>query len=70
MPHIILFDWEPVRTPDYPKDFLSGFLGTIVTYGYQVYYKIASERDNLKVAGCWIHYSGSIVIPGEMLKYA
>ena len=54
-PPIVLFDWEPGRTPDYPRDFLSGFSGTIVTDGYQVYHKIASERDDLKVAGCWIH---------------
>ena len=54
-PPIVLFDWEPRRTPDYPREFLSEFLGTIVTDGYQVYHKIASERDDLKVAGCWIH---------------
>ena len=48
---IVLFDWEPGRTPDYPRDFLSGFSGTIVNDGYKVYHKIASERDDLKVAG-------------------
>lgn len=42
-PPIVLFDWEPGRTPDYPRDFLSGFSGTIVTDGYQVYHKIVDE---------------------------
>lgn len=65
------YQWYKEWTnPDYPRIFLSGFSGTIVTDGYQVYHKIAGERDDLKGAGCWIHYSGSIVIPGEMLKYA
>ena len=29
IPPIVLFDGEPRRTPDYPRDFLSGFLGTM-----------------------------------------
>jgi transposase len=27
----------------------------VVTDGYQVYHKLAKERRNLKVAGCWVH---------------
>ena len=27
----------------------------MLTDGYQVYHKIANERQDLKVAGCWIH---------------
>lgn len=27
----------------------------MVTDGYQVYHKLAKERHNLKVAGCWVH---------------
>ena len=42
-PPIILFDWKPGPPPDYPRAFLSGFSGTIVTDGYQVYHKIANE---------------------------
>ena len=29
--------------------------GTVVTDGYQVYHKLEKEREDLKVAGCWIH---------------
>lgn len=54
-PPIVLFDWEPGRAHDYPREFLKGFSGTIVTDGYQVYHQIADKRDDLKVAGCWIH---------------
>lgn len=27
----------------------------MVTDGYQVYHKLAKERQDLNVAGCWIH---------------
>ena len=52
---IVLFDWQSSRHSDHPKDFLKAFSGTVVTDGYQVYHKIAKERQDLKVAGCWIH---------------
>ena len=52
---IVLFDWQSSRRSDHPRDFLKDFSGTVVTDGYQVYHKIANERQNLKVAGCWIH---------------
>lgn len=52
---IVLFDWKSSRRSDHPRDFLKDFSGTVVTDGYQVYHKIANERQDLKVAGCWIH---------------
>lgn len=52
---IVLFDWHASRRSDHPREFLKTFSGTVVTDGYQVYHKIASERRNLKVAGCWVH---------------
>ena len=52
---IVLFDWQPSRRADHPRDFLKDFSGTVVTDGYQVYHKLAAEREDLKVAGCWIH---------------
>lgn len=39
----------------HPGDFLKDFSGTVVTDGYQVYHKLAGKREELKVAGCWIH---------------
>lgn len=54
-PPIVLFDWQTSRRADHPRDFLKDFSGTVVTDGYQVYHKLAKERENLKVSGCWIH---------------
>ena len=52
---IVLFDWQPSRHLDHPREFLKAFSGTVVTDGYQVYHKLAKERRDLKVAGCWVH---------------
>ena len=63
---IILFDWQPSRRADHPRDFLKNFSGVVVTDGYQVYHKLGKERPDLSVGGCWIHYPRSIVILGEL----
>lgn len=52
---IVLYDWQSSRKADHPREFLKGFSGTVVTDGYQVYHKLADEREDLRVAGCWIH---------------
>lgn len=52
---IVLFDWQPSRHSDHPREFLKTFSGTVVTDGYQVYHKLAKERWDLKVAGCLVH---------------
>lgn len=52
---IVLYDWQSSRRADHPRDFLKDFSGTVVTDGYQVYHKLAAERQDLNVAGCWIH---------------
>lgn len=52
---IVLFDWQPSRKADHPREFLKNFSGTVVTDGYQVYHKISNEREDLTVGGCWIH---------------
>lgn len=52
---IVLFDWQPSRHSDHPREFLKTFSGTVVTDGYQVYHRLAKERRDLKVAGCWVH---------------
>ncbi len=54
-PPIVLFDWQPSRRADHPRDFLKNFSGTVVTDGYQVYHKLDKERPDLNVAGCWVH---------------
>jgi transposase len=52
---IVLFDWQPSRRSDHPREFLKDFSGTVVTDGYQVYHKLGKERADLKIAGCWVH---------------
>ena len=55
VPPVILFEWQPSRRTDHPREFLKDFSGTVVTDGYQVYHTLDNQRDDLDVAGCWIH---------------
>ncbi len=52
---VVLFDWQPSRRSDHPRAFLKDFSGTVVTDGYQVYHKLGKERQDLTIAGCWVH---------------
>ena len=52
---IILYEWQPSRRADHPREFLKDFSGTVVTDGYQVYHSLEKKRNDLTVAGCWIH---------------
>lgn len=63
---IVLYDWQPSRRTDHPREFLKEFSGTVITDGYQVYHKLGKEREDLSIGGCWIHYPRSIVILGEL----
>ena len=55
VPPVILFEWQPSRRMDHPREFLKDFSGTVVTDGYQVYHTLDNQREDLDVAGCWIH---------------
>ena len=52
---VILYEWQPSRKSDHPREFLKDFSGTVVTDGYQVYHSLEKKRNDLTVAGCWIH---------------
>lgn len=52
---IVLYDWQPSRRADHPREFLREFSGTVITDGYQVYHKLGKEREDLSIGGCWIH---------------
>jgi len=55
-PPIFIYDYQPTRKAENPRNFLSGYQGVLMTDGYQVYHTLAEERpDELKVAGCWAH---------------
>ncbi|MBE5918583.1 MAG: IS66 family transposase [Pseudobutyrivibrio ruminis] len=52
---IVIYDYQRSRRADHPREFLKDFSGTVVTDGYQVYHTIDKERQDLTVAGCWVH---------------
>ena len=49
---IILFDYQPSRKAQHPKDFLTGFAGYLHADGYDGYHKLP---ENIVVVGCWSH---------------
>lgn len=67
---IILYDYQMTRNASHPRTFLKDFSGVCVTDGYQVYHTVEKELEGLKIAGCWIHYLRSIVIPETVLRIA
>ena len=55
-PPIFIYDYQPTRKAENPRNFLEGYEGILMTDGYQVYHTLAEEvPDKLKVAGCWAH---------------
>ena len=51
----ILYDYRSTRKADHPKKFLRNYSGILVTDGYQVYHSLEKKKDDLAVAGCWVH---------------
>ena len=52
---IVLYDYRPTRCSNHPDEFLKGYSGTLVTDGYQAYHALENKRDDIKIAGCWVH---------------
>ena len=52
---IVLYDYHKTRNSSYPREFLRDYSGICVTDGYQVYHTIEKEREDLQIAGCWVH---------------
>lgn len=52
---IILYEYQKTRNASHPREFLRDYTGICVTDGYQVYHTLEKERENLKIAGCWVH---------------
>jgi len=48
---IILYEYQPGRSGDYPKAFLRGFNGYLHADGYAGYHKV----EGVILAGCWAH---------------
>ncbi len=56
---IILYDYRPGRSGDYPKEFLKGFKGFLHTDGYAGYHKLSESADGKQSdviqVGCFAH---------------
>ena len=52
---IVLYDYHKTRNSSHPRKFLRDYSGICVTDGYQVYHTIEKEREDLRIAGCWVH---------------
>lgn len=52
---VVVYDFQQGRSSKCAADFLDGYSGVLVTDGYQVYQSLERKRDDLKVAGCWVH---------------
>ena len=65
---IVLYEYQKTRNASHPRNFLKDYTGICVTDGYQVYHTLEKERENLRIAGCWVHcrrrfYDALEVIP-------
>lgn len=49
---VVLFDYQPDRKYNRPREFLEGFSGYLHTDGYEAYHKLS---DNIIVVGCLDH---------------
>lgn len=52
---IVLYDYHKTRNCSHPREFLCNYSGICVTDGYQVHHTIEKEREDLQIAGCWVH---------------
>jgi transposase len=55
-PPVFIYDYQPTRKTEHPRNFLGDYSGILVTDGYQVYHTLQKENpDKLTVSGCWSH---------------
>ncbi len=52
---IVLYEYQLTRNASHPREFLNGYNGICVADGYQVYHTLEKEREDLTIAGCWVH---------------
>jgi len=48
---IVLYEYQPSRRAEHPRDFLDGFTGYLHTDGYAGYHALTG----ITVVGCWVH---------------
>ena len=61
---IVLFDWQPSRHSDHPREFLKTFSGTVLTDGYQVYHKLTTigRKNFVMIESSMTKISGLLMI--------
>ena len=52
---IVLYEFQKTRNASHPREFLKDYSGICVTDGYQVYHTLEKEKEELTIAGCWVH---------------
>ena len=52
---IVLYEYQKTRNASHPREFLKNYSGICVTDGYQVYHTLEKEKEDLIIAGCWVH---------------
>ena len=70
---IILYEYQKTRNASHPREFLKDYSGICMTDGYQVYHTLEKEKEDLKIAGCWVHcrrkfHEALEVIPKDLRK--
>lgn len=49
--NIIIFEYQPTRGGVHPTEFLKGFIGYLICYGYDAYNAVSDSKQ----CGCWTH---------------
>ena len=52
---IVLYEFQKTRNASHPREFLKNYSVICVTDGYQVYHTLEKEKEDLTIAGCWVH---------------
>ena len=70
---IILYEYQKTRNASHPRKFLKDYTGICVTDGYQVYHTLEKEKEDLRIADCWVHcrrkfHEALEVMPKELRK--
>ena len=50
--HIVIYEYQPTRNSQHPKNFLEGFKGYLHTDGYSGYHTLS---EDIIISGCWTH---------------
>jgi transposase len=54
-PPIVLYEYQPTRKGQHPKQFLGDFQGYLHVDGYAGYNRVIENRTDITLVGCWAH---------------